>query len=136
MPHRNPHSCAFVSCRSEAQTGLESCGQEPLMGHVLRVLLQAPASWLRLLPPVRAGASEEMALPRSFLPFCRLPTARPLRSASSPSTTTCPRPTLVSPLPRSAATHGFWFSILSQAAVEVRPHHSRISSCECDSPTL
>lgn len=64
-----------------------------------------------------AGAS---AGPPSFLPPPPLP---------------APEPTLVSPLPRRAATHGFRFSILGQAAAEVRPHHSRISSCECASPT-
>lgn len=100
MPHRNPHSCPFKSSRYEAQTGLGSCGQEPHTADVLPpapCLLRVPASWRGRLPLVRAGASEEMAVPRSFLPFCRLPAALPgrllvlLPSSPSPSPATCPR---------------------------------------------
>lgn len=96
-----------------------------------------PISLLEFLPLVKAGASEETAMPYSFLPFCRMhPFPLPGRLLDLPSflpllLLPAPEPTQVSPLPRSAAAHRFrFFFLIHSQQPEVRLNHSRISSCE------
>lgn len=97
-------------------------------------------SLLEFLLLVKAGASEEMAMPSSFLPLCGLCPFLPARALLIlPSFLPPPllpdlEPTQVSPLPRSAAAHGFQFSLLHSQQPEVRLNHSRISAFECVLP--
>lgn len=143
MPHRaKPHSCSFISSHYKAQEGLEPCRAGGCYGNSpLRGLLCGPISLLEFLLLVKAGASEEMAVPCSFLPVCSLRPFSPAEaSAGSPSLPPppllpAPEPTQVSPLPRSATAHGFqFFFLIHSQQPEVGLNHSRISSCECTLP--
>lgn len=105
--------------------------------------VHGPILLLEFFSLVKAGASEEIAMPYSFLPFCRLrPFPLPGRLLDLPSflpplLLPTLEPTQVSPLPRSAAAHRFrFFFLIHSQQPEVRLNHSRISSCEYALPSL